>query len=235
MRQTGGALAGIVIEPIGGATLGATVPPAADLAALRSLGTESWALLIADEVMTDLGRTGRVLGLARAGVTADLTVVAKGLGAGYTQIGAVLFAEPALDAIRQGSGRFLGGHTYAGNPLSAATSLAVLKVLEHEDLIGRAASLAPVLASGLASLAERHDVITESRGDGLLRGPELARGGAPGTTAARLLETAMQQGLALSPATGGFNDAVLVAPPFTITEAELETLLERLDAALGAL
>jgi adenosylmethionine-8-amino-7-oxononanoate aminotransferase len=239
VEQRADRLAGVVLEPVGGATLGATVPPAGYLHGMRELCDEHGLLLITDEVMCGLGRAGPPLAAQHWGVRADLVAVGKGLGAGYTPIAATLVSGRVLDAIGAGSGAILGGHTYAGNPLSAATALAVLTVLQSADVVAAGARGAIRLRRGLDALAGRHDLISEVRGQGMLLGIELtapvgADRPAPGLLAERLREHAMAAGLLIYPATGGFLDAVLIAPPLTSTDDEVDELIKRLDRALTA-
>ncbi|WP_375399413.1 aspartate aminotransferase family protein [uncultured Amnibacterium sp.] len=227
-------IAAIVVEPVGGATLGATVPPDGYLPGLRSLADEFGALLVFDEVLSGMGRTGRVLAADHWGVRADLVALGKGLGAGYASIAGVLLDAPVLDAIAAGSGRIAGGHTYGGNPLAAATALAVLDVMEQERLVERAERTGAVLRLLLDRLAAAHPVVAEVRGIGMLQAVELELdpGAAPGVTAARFAENARAAGAIVYVATGGFLDAVLVAPPLVTTEAELQVLVGMLESAL---
>jgi adenosylmethionine-8-amino-7-oxononanoate aminotransferase len=231
----GPSLAGVIVEPVGGATLGATVPPDGYLQGLRELCDEFGALLILDEVMSGCGRTGRVLAAEHWGVRADITTIGKGLSSGYAPIAATLLRAHVLEPIAQGSGRVLGGHTFGGNPLSAATTLAVLDVFETDDLVRRGARASASLAEGLDRLADHHAIVREARGLGMLRAIELNAPAdtAPGKLSAQLLEAALAEGLALYPCTGGFNDAVLVAPPLIISDDEIQQLLTRLDRALA--
>ena len=193
-------------------------------------------LLITDEVMCGLGRTGPPLAARHWGVTADLVAVGKGLGAGYTPIAATLVSAPVLAAIAEGSGMIHGGHTYAGNPLSAAAALAVLDVLRDERTTAGAARAAARLRPRLDELAARHELVVDVRGRGLLLGLELAAPAdrPPGLVALRLREHAAAAGLLVYPTTGGFLDAVLVAPPLVITDDEVDELAARLDRALTA-
>jgi adenosylmethionine-8-amino-7-oxononanoate aminotransferase len=227
-------LAGVVLETVGGATLGATVPPAGYLAGLRALCDEHDVLLITDEVMCGLGRTGAPLAAQHWGVSADIVAVGKGLGAGYTPIAATLVGQRVLAAIAGGTGLIHGGHTYAGNPLSAATALAVLTVVASEPVQASGRRAAARLRPRLDELAARHEVIVDVRGQGLLLGLELQPDGpVPGLRALALRDAAMAAGLLVYPATGGFLDAVLVAPPLTSTDDEIDELVRRLDRALS--
>jgi adenosylmethionine-8-amino-7-oxononanoate aminotransferase len=236
LERTAGTVAGVVVEVVGGATLGAVIPPAGYLHGLRKLCDEFDVLLVFDEVMTGLARTGRTLAAEHWGVRADIQVVGKGLGGGYTPIAATLLSAPIVDAIASGSRRVLGGHTYAANPLSAAVARAVLAVVADERLTERAATLGAHLGTMLDRLAARHAVVAEVRGIGMLWGVELRNPHGPtGAVAAALTAGAAEAGLIVYQATGGFNDAVLVAPPLTIGEDELGELGARLDIALGVL
>lgn len=228
-----GTLAGIVVEPVGGATLGATVPPDGYLQGLRALCDEFDVLFIADEIMTGLGRTGPVLAVDRWGVRPDIVTIGKGLGAGYTPIAAALVSEELLDTIRDGSGRVLGGHTYAANPLSAAVALAVLDVIDRDAVLSGVQPSAAHLSKGLAALARAHPVIADARGVGLLQALEFSNPDrVPGRVAQQVAAAAMRHGAIVYPTTGGFNDAVLIAPPLIITIEELDSLIGSLDRSL---
>lgn len=234
-------LAGIVVEPVGGATMGATVPPAGYLPGLQELCDEFGGLFIADEVMTGMGRCGTAMAAEQFGVRPDIAVMGKGLGAGYTPVAAALVSPRVHEQLRAGSGRILGGHTYAGNPLSAATALAVLRVVREEGVLENAARVAPRLAAGLAEIQQRSDVVVDARGLGMLQAIELssdkATGRAPdpqGVLAREVAARAAANGLILYPTTGGVNDALIVAPPLTITDDEADVLLEKLANTVRA-
>jgi adenosylmethionine-8-amino-7-oxononanoate aminotransferase len=231
-----GDIAGILFEPVSGATLGANVPPAGYLEGLRKLCDMYGILLIADEVMTGMGRTGKMLAVDHWGIRPDLIALGKGLGAGYTPIAATLLNSRVLDAIAQGSGRILGGHTYGGNPLSVAVANEVLGVVLEENLVAAAAASGERLAAGLQEIASRHPIVSEARGLGLLRGLEFRNPGLPiGAVAEMARLEAFAQGLVVYPTTGGFNDACIIAPPLTITVNEMQELLARLERAVEGL
>lgn len=231
ITEEGDRLAGIVIEPIGGATLGATVPPAGYLAGLRELCDRYDILLIADEVMTGLGRTGAILAMQHWGVRADIVALGKGLGAGYTPIAAALVSDRVLSALENGSARIPGGHTYAGNPLSAATALAVLDVVENDGVIDRAAAAGIRLGALLHTLSA-HPSVVDARGIGMLWALEFDSDSAVGHRASTFAAIAQRRGAIVYVATGGFNDAVLIAPPLVTTDEELDELGRILDASL---
>ncbi len=241
LDRAGPATAGVVIEPVGGAAGGAITPPSGYLAGLAERCRARGLPLITDEVMTGLGRTGRMLATDHYGVRPDVVALGKGLGGGYTPIAAVLVTAEIVETIATGSGAVTNGHTYGGNPLSCAVALAVLDTIMKRDLISAARHRGEQLRAGLAELAARHRLIGEVRGLGLLHGLELvqdrqtkASGKPIGSLTQRLVTTARDNGLLVYPATGGVNDAVLIAPPLTITADELTTLIELLDASLSA-
>jgi adenosylmethionine-8-amino-7-oxononanoate aminotransferase len=183
-----------------------------------------------------MGRTGKMLAVDHWGIRPDLVALGKGLGAGYTPIAATLLNARVLDAIAQGSGRIMGGHTYGGNPLSVAVANEILEVLLEENLVAAAAASGERLAAGLQLIASRHPVVSEARGLGMLRGLEFRNPGLPvGAVAEMARLEAFAQGLVVYPTTGGFNDACIIAPPLTITVNELQELLARLERAVEGL
>ena len=238
----GPALAGVVVEPVGGAAGGAITPPDGYLPALAALCRERGVPLITDEIMTGLGRTGIMLAAQHWDVHPDMVVLGKGMGAGYAPVSAVLVGEHVVDTIAAGTAAVTNGHTYGGNPLGSAVALAVLEAVESRDLVTNAAARGKQLRAGLDELAERHEVIGEVRGLGLLQGLELVAdratrspGDPVGSLTRAVVLAARDQGLLVYPATGGINDAVLIAPPLTTTPDEIDLLLELLDAALTTL
>lgn len=229
----GDRLAAVLIEPVGGATLGASTHPAGYLAGLTELCREAGALFIADEVLSGMGRTGTVLACEQESVAPDIVAMGKGLGSGYAPVAATLVSQKVLTAIAEGTGVVLGGHTYAGNPLTAATALAVLEVLAEENVIERGREAAVMLRDALEALAREHPLILEVRGRGMLLALELdAEGRAQGDAVREFASICMKQGLILYPATGGFVDAVIVSPPLTITSVEIAQLVQMLGSAL---
>jgi adenosylmethionine-8-amino-7-oxononanoate aminotransferase len=235
----GDTLAGVVVEAVGGATGSVVVPPAGYLPGLERLCRDAGVLLIVDEVLTGLGRTGTALAVDHWGVRPDIVALGKGLGAGYTPIAASLLNERVLDAIAAGSGTIRHGHTYAGNPLSAAVALAVLCRTDELGLYAAARRAGERVRAGLADLAARHRLIGEVRGIGLLWALELVTDREarrtdtpPGVLSSRLVAAATAHGLLVYPSTGGINDAVTLAPPLTISDDEIDLALGALDSAL---
>lgn len=238
IAENAGRLAGVVFEPVGGATLGAAVPDTAYLRGLREICTRYDVLLIADEVMTGLGRTGRMLASEHHDIVPDLVALGKGVAAGYSPTAATLVSGTVLATLESGSGRSPGGHTYGGNPFSAAVARAVFEVIRDEGIVARAEHTGAYLADRLVGLARAHPVIRDVRGKGMLQGIELSPAteddpsAVIGQRAARLAREAMHERLIIYPATGGFVDACIVAPPLNATISEIDELIARLDRAL---
>lgn len=236
-------VAAFVLEPIGGASTGAIVPPDDYFARVREIADRYGILVIYDEVMTGAGRTGAYCAYQHWEPDAhvDILALSKGLGAGYTPLGAVVcrdaLAETVLDA-----GAFPHGFSYAGNPLSCAIGLAVMEVLDDENLIPRAKTAGAELGAALRALASRHDMIGDVRGKGMLWGLEFVADRdtkAPypfgANVAQRATVLAAEEGLLMYPRRGAgglAGDHVLVAPPLTIRDDEIEALLDRLDRTL---
>ncbi len=229
-------VAAVVVEPVVGASGGAVPAPAGYLRAVERICRAHDVLLVADEVITGLGRTGHWFGCDEDAVRPDLLVLGKGVSAGYAPLGAVLLAEHVHAAIRAGSGQFVLGHTYAANPLSTAVGLAVLRYARDRDLAGRARRLGPVLAAGLRAELAARGIDADVRGRGLLLAVDFsAPGRAPGITAAAVVDAARAAGLLLYPAgVTPVPQAVVVAPPLTIEPADLDRLVSLFGVALDA-
>ncbi|TYB46400.1 aspartate aminotransferase family protein [Actinomadura chibensis] len=227
-------IAAVVVEPVGCAASGAAVIPDETLRGLRELCDRTGALLVVDEVMTGFGRTGDWFAHSRSGARPDLVITGKGLGAGYAPIGACLVGRAVLPG--RSASDVAVGHTMSGNPLSAATALAVLRYVREHGLLDRARRTGELLAAGLAELAADWEFVGEPRGRGLIQGLPLVQDPAAfadGPLNLRLCEAAMRCGLQLYPAgVDARFQSVLVSPPLTLTEGELDTLLARLDRAV---
>jgi len=237
-------VAAFIAEPVVGAAGAAITPPRDYYRRIREICDANEVLFIADEVMTGMGRTGAMFAVEHFGVVPDLLVLGKGLGAGYTPIAAVVATDELMAPIRAGSGAVLYGHTLSANPLSAATALAVLDVLERRNLVDNARERGAQLEAALRRLAERHPVVGDVRGMGLLLGLELVADTdltpfpPSENVTARLVRHAFERGLLIYPASGaldGAGDAVMVAPPLTVEAAEIDALVGMLDGALEAL
>lgn len=234
--------AAVIVEPIGGAAGAAITPPTNYLAGLADVCAQQRTLLIADEVMCGLGRTGSLLAVEHWGLRPDLVILGKGLGAGYAPVSAVLVSARIHDSILEGSGVIPNGHTYAANPLGCAAANAALAILIEDDLIARVNATGDYLRAGLAGLMASHSTIGDVRGKGLLLGVELvadrisnATFSPIGSKGVALAHVAQGNGLMVYPANGGVNDAAIVAPPFTTTVDEVDELIDRLDTSLSSI
>jgi len=244
-RIGGDRVIAFVAETVGGATSGCLTAPAGYYRAVRELCDRHGALLILDEVMCGMGRTGTLHACEQEGVAPDLMAIAKGLGGGYQPIGAVLAARRVIDAIAQGSGFFQHGHTYIGHPMACAAALAVQQVLARDKLVERCAQQGEALVARLQQAFGGHPQVGDIRGRGLFRALELVADRERKTpfdparrVAARLRAEAMAVGLLCYPMAGTLDgqrgDHVLLAPPFIIADDELDLLVERLGVAIEA-
>ncbi|MDU9004931.1 aminotransferase family protein [Sedimentitalea todarodis] len=232
-----------IVEPVGGASTGALVPPAGYMQRVREICTQYGVLLIHDEVMTGGGRTGRFFGAEHWDVSPDLISISKGFGGGYVPLGAMIARDDIVEAVI-GSGGFIHGFTYAGNPLACAAGCAVLDQIAEHDLIGNAARMGDRLRDRLRGLMQRYPLIGDVRGKGLLMAFELMADRhtkAPLPTElnahARLVDIAYENGLIIySRRTRGgtSGDHFLVCPPMIVDEAQLDDLTERLDRSLAS-
>ena len=224
-----------IAEPLVGATAGALVPPDGYFQKIREICNRYDVLLIVDEVMTGMGRTGKNFGIDHWGVVPDMIVVGKGLSSGYTPIAAVLVKEEIYAVIQKGSGAFVHGHTYSQNPLSSAIALAVVDYLIRHDLIARAAKSGEYFLRALESL-NRYAFVGEIRGKGLFAGIEFVKDKTtkepfdPGFKLnARIGNRAFEKGLITYPGGGGADgmkgDHLLLAPPFVITEDQIQEMV----------
>ncbi|KES25161.1 MULTISPECIES: aspartate aminotransferase family protein [unclassified Pseudomonas] len=239
-----------VAEPVVGATLGAVPAVPGYFKRVREICDRHGVLLILDEVMCGMGRTGSLFAAEQEGIGADLITIAKGLGAGYQPIGATLVSERIHDAIAQGSGFFQHGHTYIGHATACAAALAVQKTIEERGLLARVRSLGLDLQQRLQQAFGAHPHIGDIRGRGLFQGLELvaerdskAPFPAEAKLHARIKKAAMQEGLLCYPMGGTLDgrsgDHILLAPPFILEEAQLDELVDKLqraiDQAIGSL
>ena len=234
-----------VAETVVGATAGA-VPPVGDyFQRIRAICDRYGVLLILDEVMCGMGRTGTLHACAQDGVAPDLLTIAKGLGGGYQPIGAVLLSQRIFDAIAGGSGFFQHGHTYMGHPMAAAAALAVQEVVQRDGLLANVRAMGALLRARLDARFADHPHVGDVRGRGLFLGVELVAdraAKAPFDPArklhARVKREAMARGLMVYPMGGTIDgvagDHVLLAPPFIVTAAQIEAIVERLGDAVDA-
>src|SRR5579872_2849714 len=234
-----------VAETVVGATLGA-VPPVGDyFKRIRAICDRYGVLLILDEVMCGMGRTGTLHACEQDGIAPDLMAIAKGLGAGYQPVGAVLLSQQIFAAFSKGSGFFQHGHTYMGHPMAAAAGLAVQEVLRRDRLLDNVVAMGAHLQRRLEERFANHHHVGDIRGRGLFRGVELVSEADSKKPFAAELKVnalvkreAMARGLMVYPMGGtvdGVNgDHVLIAPPFIVNKEQIDTIVERLGDAVDA-
>lgn len=234
-----------VAETIGGATAGVLVPVPGYFKAVREVCDRHGILLILDEVMCGMGRSGTLHACEPEGVVPDIMAIAKGLGGGYQPIGAVLAQGKIVEAMSSGSGFFQHGHTYLGHPVACAASLAVQKVIERDNLLARVRESGTRLEGMLRAAFGAHAHVGDIRGRGLFWGVELVRDKANKTPFdpaqrlhARIKKEAFARGLMVYPmggtVDGWYGDHVLLAPPFIASEAELQIITDGLATAIDA-
>ena len=239
-----GTVAALVAEPIVGATLAAVVPPEGYWPAIAEVCRRHGVLLIADEVMTGFGRTGRWFALDHWGVRPDLLVAAKGASSGYWPFGFVA-ASDEVHATVTGATGFVHGFTYSHSPVGAAVAREVLRILESESLVEASAEKGERLRALATAAFGEHPAVGEIRGRGLLVGVELVQdrdSREPFPRAARVTEAvvgaARDRGVLVYSGTGNANgidgDTILLGPPFIVTDAELERIATSLGEAIEA-
>lgn len=235
--------AAFIFEPIVGATLGAAAPPDGYAARIGEICREHRILLVADEVMTGLGRTGKPFAVQHWGVEPDMILAGKGIAGGYAPLGAVLVAPHVVEAFERGTGTFKHGFTYQAHPVSTAAGNAVLDYIEAHKLFSRVAPAAEKLRAALAPL-QSHPHVGEIRGLGLLLGIEFVRNKSTRTPfdpheaiAERIRAAAMDEGVLVYPTQGCVDgsrgDHVLLAPPFIITPDESAIIATALATAVA--
>jgi len=231
-----------VAEPVVGATLGAVPAAEGYFARIREICDRYGVLLILDEVMCGMGRTGYLFACEADDVRPDIMTIAKGLGAGYQPVGAMLCSDEIYRTIETGSGFFQHGHTYIGHPTACAAALAVVTTLLDEQLIGRVQVQGAKLKAALLDRFGEHPHIGDIRGRGLFMGMEFVADRA--SKAAfdpaearhkRFKAAAFEAGLICYPMGGTIDgrqgDHVLLAPPFIISDSQIDELVDKLAVA----
>ncbi|MGB6484506.1 MAG: aspartate aminotransferase family protein [Candidatus Acidiferrales bacterium] len=235
-------IAGFFVEPVSGATLGAVAPPAEYLPRIAEICRRHGILLVADEVMTGMGRTGKNFAVEHWGVEPDIILVGKGVASGYAPLGAVMVTGRVAAAIEKGSGSFLHGFTYSAQPVCAAAGLAVLDYIAEHDLFARVAAKGEELRRSLSSLRDS-PMVGDVRGMGLLLGIEFVRDAptrepfpADANIASRVYDAALRRGVLTYPIQGCTDgtrgDHILLAPPFIISTDEIRFLANTLHDAI---
>ena len=235
----------LVAETVVGATLGAVPAVPGYFRRVRDICDRHGILLILDEVMCGMGRTGTLHACEQEEISPDLLAIAKGLGGGYAPIGALLMRQKIFDAIAAGSGAFQHSHTYMGHPLACAAALSVQRILHRDGLLANVATQGAYLARRLNERFGNHPYVGDVRGRGLFYGIELVadRGSKEPFDPqlrlhARVKGEAMARGLMVYPmggtADGTRGDHVLLAPPFIVDAPLVDEIVERLGDAIDA-
>ncbi|KAF4447147.1 hypothetical protein F53441_9292 [Fusarium austroafricanum] len=240
-----------IAETVSGTSLGCAPPVPGYFKAMKEVCDRYGALLIMDEVMSGMGRTGTLHAWEQEGVVPDLQTVAKGLGAGYMPVGALLVGNKVTDALTQGSGAFSHSQTYQGHPLACAAAYAVQSVMKEDNMLQNVQDMGKVLGAKLKERLSAHKNVGDIRGRGLYWGLEFVRDketkepfALSEQIAGKLHKTGLgaDHGVSLIPATGNIDgirgDMVIVSPPFTITKEEIEMLVDKVEkvvtSVLGA-
>lgn len=235
-------ISAFLAETVLGSTIGAVVPPPEYYAIIRDICNHHGILLLLDEVMCGMGRTGKWFGLDHFGIAPDMITLGKGLNGGYAALSAVGCKKEHLDVLREKPGNFIHGHTFSHHAVAAAAALSVVEILEREKLVERAQSLGRYLEKRLAPLAD-HPHVGQIRGIGLMWAIEIVRD--KNSLASyprkkklteRLAERLMDMGVLVYKCTGfanGDGDAIMLGPPFNITEPQLDMAVDAIDQVLN--
>ncbi len=234
-----------VAETVVGATAGALTPVPGYFKHIREICNRHSILLMLDEVMCGMGRTGTLHACEQEGIAPDIMAIAKGLGGGFVAIGATLVSQKVMDAFTQGSKMFQHGHTYIGHPVACAAALEVQRVIRRDKLLENVKSLGLRLTAHLQERFGNHHHVGDIRGRGFFQAIELVADRSSKEPfdptkklAAKVKSEAMSRGLMVYPMSGTIDgvrgDHVLLAPPFICDEAVLGTIVERLGETVDA-
>jgi|SRR5690625_1806348 len=236
-------IAAFIAEPIIGAAGGALTPSDQYYKKIKAVCDRYDILFIADEIMTGMGRTGKMFAMEHFGVIPDIMAIGKGMGAGYTPIAAAVASEEVMAPILNGTNTVLSGHTYSANPLSAATTLAIINYLEKNNLVQASAEKGAYLHEKVKEIAKTSQIIGDVRGKGLFVGIEFVQNKQTKQSFSKTTDVTNEvvaanyaEKLLVYPANSGqdgYNgDAIIIAPPLTITYEEIDLLLEKFTRAL---
>jgi len=213
--------------------------------AIREVCDRHGALLILDEVMSGMGRSGTTHAWEQEGIAPDLQAIAKGLGGGYQPIGALLVSRRVLEVLEAGSGAFVHGHTYQAHPLACAAALEVQRIIAEEDLLANVRAMGARLEAGLTERFGNHAHVGDIRGRGLFRALEFVADRASKRPfdpaqglAMRLKDAGLAKGIAAYPCSGTIDgrlgEHLIVAPPYNVTPAQIDSIVERLGDTVEA-
>ena len=239
-----GRVIAFVAETVVGATTGAVAAVPGYFPAMRAVCDRHGALLILDEVMCGMGRTGTTHAWEQEDVVPDLQAVAKGLGGGYAPIGALLVGGRVIDALRAGSGSFMHGQTYQGHPIACAAALEVQRIIREDGLLANVQAMGARLRAGLEAALGQHAQVGDIRGRGLFQAVELVADRDTRTpfdpalaVADRIKAAGMAHGIMVYPSAGTLDgvagDHFIVAPAYTVTADQVDEIVERVAAAVG--
>lgn len=234
-----------VAEPVVGATLGAVPPVKGYFKRIREICDQYGILLILDEVMCGMGRTGSLFACEQEGVAPDMITIAKGLGAGYQPIGAMMCTASIFDAIEHNSGFFQHGHTYIGHPTACAAGLAVVNAIDNNNLLGAVKQKGETLKAELRRQFAQHPFVGDIRGRGLFLGLEIVEDRdtkkpfpVDRQINKQLKKAAFDAGLICYPMGGTIDgqngDHILLAPPFIMTDVQIDEVVGKLNTAMQA-
>ncbi|MBD8005360.1 aspartate aminotransferase family protein [Bacillus norwichensis] len=236
-------IAAFIAEPMVGAAGGALTPSDGYFQKMKAVCDRYDILFIADEVMTGVGRTGKMFAMEHFNVIPDIIATGKGMSAGYTPMAAAIVSEKVMEPILKGSKIVMSGHTFSANPQSAATCLAVLNYIEKNNVVENSAVNGAYLKEKIRELAEESEIIGDVRGKGLFVGVEFVKDKLTKKSfdraldvVSRIVQANFEEGLLVYPANAGtdglIGDAVILSPPLTITKEEVDELVRRFAVAL---
>lgn len=242
-RQGPDQVAAFILEPVTGASNAATYSPASYYKRIREICDKYEILLICDEVMTGFGRTGKYFACEQFGIVPDLITAGKGISGGYSPLAAVIVREKVLNAFLTGSGQFLHGHTYIGNPISTRAGLEVLKYLIKHDTLKNVTLMGKYLKEELEKVKNSSEIVGDVRGLGLMLGVEIVsnkKTKKPFPSERRIVEkiksVCFDNELIVYPGAGHINgdqgESILIAPPFTIRKEEVDELIAKFTKSL---
>ncbi|MEP5728461.1 MAG: aspartate aminotransferase family protein [Sulfitobacter sp.] len=238
-------VAAFVAEPVVGASLGSQPAPAGYFKRIREICDTHGVLYISDEVMCGMGRTGSLFALEQEGIAADITTMAKGLGAGYQPIAAVMAAEKVVNALLAGSGKLWNGHTYMSHAVATAGAMAVMQEIDDRKLLAEVRRLGARLEAGLRDQLGHHEHVGDIRGRGLFWTVEIVADrdskvpfDVDLNIAGRILNAAKDAGVICYPsqgcADGTAGDHILLAPCFTSTDEEIDIIVDVIASTVAA-
>ncbi len=237
-------ISAVILEPVGGATIGALVPPEGYMSKIREICRRYGLLYIDDEVMAGMGRTGRWFAVEHWDVQPDILVLGKGMSSGYFPLSAAATRADVAEQLKEKGGAFIHGHTYSHHPVACAVGLAVLRILQRDRLVERCRERGLYLLKKLEELKASSAIVGDVRGKGLMTAVEFVKDKKTkepfprsAKVTEKILDTAFEHGLVLYPGTGfvdGVNgDMVMVGPPFGVEEKEIDEILQILKTALS--